>query len=90
MLGLILGLGIALLLAGVEHFAQPLRALWRGLPLTLTLVLALVGYGTGKLLSRKLQSASVGTCTSIRRNIPWFGLCWKEAGCPWAKPVPSE
>lgn len=55
MLGLILGLGIALLLAGVEHFAQPLRALWRGLPLTLTLVLALAGYGTGKLLSRKLQ-----------------------------------
>lgn len=47
--GLILGLGISLLLVGPEASAEALRAVWRGLPLLLSLLFSVGGYVGGRL-----------------------------------------
>lgn len=52
----ILTLGLMLLWVMQEPVAQSLRVSFRGLPLVLLLVCGLVGYGAGKLLSRRLRS----------------------------------
>lgn len=53
--GLILGLGISLALVGPEPSAEALRAVWRGLPLLLSLLLSVGGYAGGRFAAWKLK-----------------------------------
>lgn len=53
--GLILGLGISLALVGAEASAEALRALWRGLPLLVTLVFSVGGYVAGRMSASALK-----------------------------------
>lgn len=66
----IAGLGLALLLVGIESSARVLRSLWRGLPLVTLLVLGWGGYIAGRIWARALEKRFRSLCYMDPCNHP--------------------